>query len=84
MVRLHRTDRFGASPDERREWFRRRVNRALAQDHRGNIRPLEAGEFARMDGAQPLLLPGKHVIQLPAITAQDRLNFAMQAAIHAA
>lgn len=85
VLGLNRTSQFfGVIPDERREGFRRRVPGALTQNDGGDFGPVKPGEFDQVWRIRPPPLPDEHIVQFPAVPAEDRLDDAMQAAIGAA
>jgi len=83
VVRFHRAGQFVVAPDQWRGRFRRRVHGAFTQNHRRQIGLVEAGKFNLIQGVLAPPLSREHIVQLPAITADDGLNFAMHAAIRA-
>ncbi len=85
VLGLHRAGQsFAVIPDERRERFRRRVQGALPQNDGRDFGPVKPGEFDQLRRIRPAALPDKHIVQFPAIPADDRLDDAMQAAIGSA
>ena len=79
MFGIHRAGHCQLAPHERRRRFGGRIQGAFAQDNGRDVRPLKTGEARRLAGPVAPALPERKVVELPALAADHRLDFAMQA-----
>jgi len=58
---FHGAGQRGITPDQGRQLLRQWINGALAQNHGGNVRPVEAGKFDQINRIGSSPLPPKHI-----------------------
>ena len=81
MLGICRASHFHIVPHERCQRFGGWRHGTLAKNHRRNIRPLETWEPDDLRGIAATPLLERDVVELPALVADHRLDFAMQASV---